>query len=368
MSKVLKSSLFIAVLTLLTACGGDRDDNKMEIPPAPARVRALSTAQFNSESGGYSSPLVTRDGNVVFAAGSDVYFLNGQGQKVASFHAGDKVLTKPLELADGTIVVGSFDKMVYFLGPDAKKKAEFQTQAAVIASPALLSDGTVVVGSVDRHVYFLNPDGSERARLRTGDSILVTPAVQSDDTVVVASADRGLYFVRPDGTLKAKAEIPTIAISAPLVLPDDSIAYGSIDHHVYFVDKEGQPKFSVQTGGEVLSKPALWLGGLVIAGSDDGKIHFIDSSNGSVKTSIALAGGHITTPYVFPDGRFVVGAGKTQYFFKSCACLEASLILNQGASDQTQFEPAGLPDGRVAVVSSESIRSAIYFLRTETID
>ena len=67
------------------------------------------------------------------------------------------VSSPPVQLADGTVVVGSWDNYVYFLSPDGTLKARYQTGGAVSSSPVQLADGTVVVGSDDKHVYFLDP-------------------------------------------------------------------------------------------------------------------------------------------------------------------------------------------------------------------
>lgn len=363
-------ALVMSSLTL-AACQSERKDYSQLTEPTPpnkpAVVQVVNFGEYAATAGNYSSPLITKDKSIVFGAGPEVHFLNPDGSPKAVFTAGDIVLTKPTELSDGTIVVGSLDRQVYFLNPDGTKKATFKTGGPIYASPVALSDDTVVVGSLDTRVYFINPDGTEKASFKTGDWVLNTPAVQSDGTVVVLSTDKKLYRLNPDGSLKNAAVVPTVGLSAPLILADDSIVFGSVDHNIYFAGPDGTIKFQFTTGGEVLSRPAVTVDGTVVAGSGDGKLYFLDPNTGLEKSSVELTGGHITTPLMLSNGGLVVGAGKTQYFLNADGSKAAQMELPSGSTDPTQFQPAQA-DGVVVVISSLSIHCKAYFLKLITLN
>ena len=121
---------------------------------------------------------------------------------VVRFQTGGGVSSSPVQLADGTVVVGSDDKHVYFLSPDGTLKNRYQTGGEVRSSPVRLADGTVVVGSWDKHVYFFHPDGTLKNRYKTGGLVTSSPVQLADGTVVVGSWDKHVYFFNPDGSLK----------------------------------------------------------------------------------------------------------------------------------------------------------------------
>ena len=166
------------------------------------------------------------------------------GPAVVKVPAGGYVSSSPVQLADGTVVVGSFDSYVYLLNPDGSLKNRYKTGGYVSSSPVQLADGTVVVGSYDHHVYFFNPDGSFKASYETGSGVSSSPVQLANGTIVVGSDDSYVYILNPDGSFKNRYKTGGAVTSSPVQLADGTVVVGSDDYHIYFINPDRPSEWS----------------------------------------------------------------------------------------------------------------------------
>jgi outer membrane protein assembly factor BamB len=63
------------------------------------------------------------------------------------------VTSSPAICADGTIIVGSYDKNVFAINPDGTRKWSFSIGSPTWSSPSIGEDGTIYIGANDGKVY-----------------------------------------------------------------------------------------------------------------------------------------------------------------------------------------------------------------------
>ena len=110
---------------------------------------------------------------------------------------------------DGTVYVGSYQKLYAINGKSGVKLWEFETGDFVSSSPAIGSDGTVYVGSNDNKLYAINgKTGVKLWEFETGDYVYSSPAIGSDGAVYVGSSDNKLYAIKTNSKGLAKSPWP----------------------------------------------------------------------------------------------------------------------------------------------------------------
>ena len=239
--------------------------------------------EFLTEGEVYSSPAIGSDGTVYVGSYDKVYALNGAtGAKKWEFLTVIGVRSSPAIGSDGTVYVGSWNGKVYAMnGASGNMNWEFQTQGSVSSSPAIGSDGTVYVGGGNK-VYALNgATGAKKWEFQTGEWVYSSPAIGSDGTVYVGSNDNKAYALNgATGAKKWEFQTGGWVKSSPAIGSDGTVYVGSNDKKVYALNgTTGAKEWEFQTGAEVLSSPAIGSDGKLYVGSADKKVYAIASDS-----------------------------------------------------------------------------------------
>ncbi len=223
----------------------------------------------------------TRDGNLVFAAGSDVIEVRPSGSVVWRFHAKRKVFTSPAVADDGTIVFGSQDHRAYALSPRGAEVWSLDLGADVDGGPTIDDAGDVYFGTDGGEVVKIHPDGTVAWRSGLGGYVRgpLSIARNGDALAGVYGPTPREVRLAPDGTVRGSMGITgTGALEFGVhggALEDDagSLVFGAQDDVLYVTDGAGALRWSYTTGGDVDAPATLLSDGTLVVGSDDGKVY-----------------------------------------------------------------------------------------------
>ena len=302
------------------------------------------TLKIKYDTGGviFASPAVLDDGTVVVGVGHEeglekahIYFLklNEEGTAVelkAQYEMRAYILTSPVVLSDGTVVVADLYETIYFLtfdGTNIEVKAEYETNGSTL-SLERMSDDTVVVKSWDEYIYFikLNSVGDSvelRGKYRintTSGNTFSSVAIMGDDTVVVGSKNGLLYFFNfnpNDDSLQLKAnfDLGAPVIASPGVVNDGTVVIGS-GKIIYFLSLDSDGNVGVRAKhrvrAKVNAKPAGMSDNTVVVSTINGFFYFFDS-NGSFKARFKRKRAYFSTPTVLSDDTVAVGSTRNRF-------------------------------------------------------
>jgi len=178
----------------------------------------------------FSSPLVTKDGLVVFG-GQDgfVTALDSAGAEAWRYKVGADVDGSAASGVDGSIYIGADDGRMFALRPDGSLKWSFVSQSDIRSSVAVAADGTIYLSSFDGNLYSLDPAGNVHWMLPSGGRIAASPVLDADGVVYVGSQDDRLYAVTAEGKVRWNVEFPTDIDSSVAITDAGTLVVGSDD-------------------------------------------------------------------------------------------------------------------------------------------
>ena len=225
---------------------------------------------------------LTKEGNVVFAAGSTVFMVRAAGDVAWRFRAKRKVFTAPAITDDGKIVVGSQDHRVYAIGPRGALAWSVDLGADVDGAPAIGDDGGIFVGTDGGEVVRLEDNGAIAWRSKVGGFVRGALSIARNGDVLAGTygpTPREVRIAASDGAVRGAFAIQGTGARDFGVhggaLEDDegTLLFGAQDDAVYAVDARGNIVWRYVTGGDVDAPLTLLSDGTIVAASDDGKVY-----------------------------------------------------------------------------------------------
>lgn len=208
---------------------------------------------------------VTTDGEIVWhwseAAAAD-------GGAVRPKH----VFSTPVVTRDGLVVFGGQDGMITALNTDGELQWQYKVVADVDGSPAVTADGSFLIGADDGRVYALRPDGSLRWSFVTQRDIRSAIGFSPQGYAYATSFDGGLYALDFDGNVRWVLPTGLPIASSPVVDARGTVYFGGQDDRFYAVDPEGNVLFNVEFPADIDATAAIAPGGTVVVGADDGHL------------------------------------------------------------------------------------------------
>ncbi len=173
------------------------------------------------------------------------YFSNGE------------VVSRPLVLADGTIVIGSTTGNLTRVYPNGTMLFDIYF-SGVASSPAVSRDGlTIYFGSMNRNIYAVTTAGVVRWAYSTGLPVVAPPVILDDDRIAVGSTDGNLYCLNADGSLSFSFTTGGEVRGAVTQQRDGSIVFGSADGNLYNLFRNGTRKWAYTSTYEIVSRPLI---------------------------------------------------------------------------------------------------------------
>jgi outer membrane protein assembly factor BamB len=169
------------------------------------------------DAGSLNAVALGQNGEVYATGGRNLYAFDGAGLLLWTWQADHDLLSAPVVGADGTIYLGSPNRvpstdsptpsggMYYAINPDGHLKWLTPLNAA-FHSAAIGANGTLYVPSGDGELVALEPnEGTVLWRSRIGDTASGAPTITTDGTILIPARRAGssdLVALRPDGSLR----------------------------------------------------------------------------------------------------------------------------------------------------------------------
>ncbi|HZW74779.1 MAG TPA: PQQ-binding-like beta-propeller repeat protein, partial [Caldimonas sp.] len=225
---------------------------------------------------------LTKEGNVVFAAGQDVYAVRSGGDLLWKFRAKRKVFTAPAIADDGMVVFGSQDDHVYAVTARGALAWVVDLGADVDGGPAMDDDGAVYVGTDAGELVKLDPRGQIVWRAKLGGYVRGSISIARNGDVlagVYGPAPREVRVAGDDGSERGALNVLGTGARDFGVqggaLEDDvgTLVFGTQDDALYVMGPDGAVRWRYVTGGDVDSPATVLSDGTLLVGSDDGKVY-----------------------------------------------------------------------------------------------
>ena len=228
-----------------------------------------------------SGAVFGKDGNVVFAAGSQVFSARRGGDIAWRFNAKGKVFTAPAVTDDGLVVFGSQDDHAYALRSDGTLAWAVDLGADVDGAPAIGDDGSIFVGTDKGEVVRLDAKGNIAWRTTiTSGYVRGVLAIARNGDVVAGTYGPIPRMVRlaPDGHERGAFAIRGTGAKefgihgGALEDADGTLFFGAQDDAVYGIGTDGAVRFRHATKADVDAPLTLLTDGALVVPSEDGSV------------------------------------------------------------------------------------------------
>jgi len=334
--------ILIFCFSLLTSCSANNDD----IPGADGDMDSgdIETTESNEEDGDaeinacnnaeqsfdYGVPLDPDSPWPKFRhdaaqTGAAPFSLCDDGRSFWSFKTGKGIFSSPVIGADGTIYIGSADRIFYAINPDGSERWRFES-GEIIDSSALLDDkGRVYFGSGDGYLYALKADSGEEVwRFLADDpserdafirwfegNVAIDPKgrliLGNDNWYIYAinrdSGERVWRFETPDQTWSLAAVDST---SGNIFIGNNNLLLPEIMGNVFAIDKDGNEIWKTGTIGTMAASPLLTSDKSLAISSFDGFVYSFNSSDGSLKWKLGTRDHVYSSAALHNDGYIVI--------------------------------------------------------------
>jgi outer membrane protein assembly factor BamB len=221
------------------------------------------------------------DGNVVFAAGSEVFGVRPSGDVAWRFAAKGKIFAAPAVTDAGLVIFGSQDDHAYALTAAGLLAWAADLGGDVDGAPALGDDGGIFVGCDTGEVVRLGARGEIVWRTAVGGFVRGTLSVARNGDVLAGVYGPTPRQVRltPDGALRGAFGVQGTGAAEFGVhggaLEDDAgtLVFGAQDDRVYAVGADGGLRWDFRTEADVDAPVTLLSDGTLLLGSDDGSLY-----------------------------------------------------------------------------------------------
>lgn len=243
----------------------------------------------------------------------------------------------------------------------------FRTGKGIFSSPVIGADGTVYVGSADRVFYALRRDGRLRWRFRTGEIIDSAALLDDRGRVYVPSADGRLYALdarsgRRVWTFTADDPETTGAFirwfeGNVAIGPDGTLYVPNDNFLTYAIDRDsGRVKWSFRSLDQTWSSPAYDARrDRVVLGSNfflfgTPSMFSLDARTGERRWAAVTDGATVASPLVSGDRVF---AGSFDGYLRAYDADSGRLLWRFGTRDHLYASPAEQPDGTIVQASAD---------------
>ncbi len=247
----------------------------------------------------------------------------------------------------------------------------FKTSKGIFSSPVIGRDGTVYIGSADRVFYALTKAGKVRWKLRTGEIIDSAALLDDRGRVYIPSADGHVYArdaasgsavwtFAPDSAASTGAFIDwfegnvSMGVDGTLYVPNDNF-------RTYALDRDtGRPRWAFKTLDQTWSSPAYDAANRrVVFGSNfflfgTPSTFSVDAASGEQRWAAQTQGATVASPLV-AGGR--VYAGSFDGYLRAYDSTSGRLLWKFGTRDHIYASPARQPDGTIVQPSADG---AVY--------
>lgn len=244
----------------------------------------------------------------VGSADKILYAINNNGTFRWSYSTESPIWTSgPTIGSDDTIYVGSGNKL-YAVNPNGTQRWVYTIGSSISDShPAVGSDGTIYVGANDSKLYAINSGGTLRWTYTTGGHLEQnSPVIGSDGTIYIGSSHDIFYAINSNGTLRW-TYTTGVCITSPAIGSDGTIYVGAHPGKLFALNPNGTLRWVYENFGDTFfNGPVIGPGNVIYVGSRDDKLYAINS-NGTLRWSFTT-GGNVCSPAIDSNGKIYIGS------------------------------------------------------------
>ena len=250
----------------------------------------------------YSAPLVSSDGALTFAAGSEVIRLDAAGNFLWQYPTAGTVFAPLAETVDGTIYVSDFNRNFYAIAWDGSLGWEVSPGSDIFGTvksgPVIAGDGTIYVGH--EKLYALDNEGTVLRSYEASDGRPSAQAVPSGNGLIYFPTAKSLSAVDTTGALIWR--YPAGSYASPVLDNSGNLYYGSVSDSLYVLNALTGAKIRVYSIGADVYHTAVTVDGTLFAGAADSTLYAYDSqgalvfsfkAGGSIEGAIAVNAGRV---------------------------------------------------------------------------
>jgi outer membrane protein assembly factor BamB len=245
------------------------------------------------------------------------------GGQLWTFPTGKGIFSSPVVDGDGTVYVGSADRVFYAIARDGTLRWSRPT-GEIIDSSALLDDrGRVYVGSGDGNLYALERTTGAVVWTFTADAPTGTALIRWFEGNVAIGADGTLFvpndnfftyaLARADAAVRWRFRtadqtwsLPAVdAVTGRLYLGNNNLLAALGDNTFALDAATGDVLWSHGTDGTIAASPLLGRDGRVVVGGFDGHVRAYDAATGAQAWAVGLRDHVYASPGELADGTIV---------------------------------------------------------------
>lgn len=227
-----------------------------------------------------SGPVFGKDGNVVFAAGANVYCARRGGDLAWRFSTKGKVYTAPAITDEGFVVFGSQDHHVRALTTGGALAWEVDLGADVDGAAVIGDDGFIHVGTDKGEIVRLDPKGKIVWRTAVGGFVrgVLSMSRTGDALAGTYGPVPRLVRVAPDGAIRGAFAIHGTGArefgihGGPLEDAEGVLYFGAQDDAVRAIATDGAERWRFPMGADVDAPITMLEDGSLVVASEDGTI------------------------------------------------------------------------------------------------
>lgn len=357
----------VNALTTISASDNTGSDN--------AQTAALCTVDATAG----ATYLITIDSKTASAEGQfTLTIVDSRWQATA----GDNITATPAVGSDGSVYVGSTDRVFYAFAADGSLRWTVTTGGLIdSSSAAIAADGTLYFGSNDGMLYAVTPEGTTKWTREfvpgsTSTTAGYSPAIAADGTIYARASDGYLRALNPtDGSEKWRFNLNTAGNTGfygnPVIGPDGTIYQGSDenDKKLYAINPDGTEKWRASLNSGVYGAPAVDGNGNVYVVTLQGGVYCFTptgaprwaskTSIGNVSSSVALSADGSTFYYADYEGKLqarFTATGEQRWAFP----LGDEVRASSPAVDGNGVIYIGCYDGRLYAVNPDGTANRVY--------
>ncbi|MCA9521984.1 MAG: PQQ-binding-like beta-propeller repeat protein, partial [Myxococcales bacterium] len=327
--------------------------NALQNGRSPVRPQDSGRApwQFQTGKGIFSTPVIGGDGTVYIGSADRIFYaIDKLGNKLWEKLTGEIIDSSALLDKNGRVIFGSGDGTLYLLDR-ADPTNDPKTFQADLASEtgglinwfegnvAIGPDGTLLVPNDNFRTYAIDPDSlTVKWFHKTPDQTWSLPAVDPTTNLIYIGNNfllggRNVFCIDgSDGTKKWDAASKGSVAASPMLTgtgPGSMVVVGSFDGFVYAFDSQsGEQKWSFGTRDHVYASPAQLSDGTIIQASADGTVYALDPTNGALRWAFDTQDPIRSSPAVDGDDNvYVAGGDGRLYVLKKDGTLRWSIQL-----------------------------------------
>ncbi len=337
-----------------------RDARQTGRSPVKSDGASATFWAFPTGKGIFSSPVIGGDGTIYIGSANRVFYaLTPEGTEKWSEQTGEIIDSSALLDDKGRIYFGSGDGILRARTADSGEPLwDFEAHDPAVnnafinwfeGNVAILPNGDLLVPNDNWFIYSINRDsGKEVWKFKTPDQTWALPAVdpESGDVVVannnlIPLLGQNLFRLTADGDLLWSTSFIGTLAASPL-LTKDYVAVGGFDGFLHIVNgSSGKESLAFPTRDHIYASPALLSDGTLIQASADGTVYALDPASGKQRWAFDTLEPIRSSPAVDGNDRIYLGSGEGRLFvLNSDGTLRWALRLIQGDRNDLNGSPA----------------------------